>query len=195
MTALNISSFIWGIADDVLRDIYVRGKYSAVILPMTVIRRLDAVLEPTKEEVPRMKARLDDAGALGRRLEYWGLRRRLHGEDRRIGLLRGSRCLACWASQSAAGGGVESPGHFQGQHCLRLEPRAPHQVSRVGVRIALLPLLHHTACGLLAHVLDEVKSKPHRVLLRGTYGQVAVHARVAKGHAEAPGVLFEGLQG
>ena len=46
-----IANFIWGIADDVLRDIYVRGKYRDVILPMTVIRRLDAVLEPTKEEV------------------------------------------------------------------------------------------------------------------------------------------------
>ena len=62
MSALNISSFIWGIADDVLRDVYVRGKYRDGILPMTVIRRLDAVLEPTKEAVLRMKVRLDDAG-------------------------------------------------------------------------------------------------------------------------------------
>ena len=62
MSALNISSFIWGIADDVLRDVYVRGKYRDVILPMTVIRRLDAVLEPTKSAVLRMKAQLDDAG-------------------------------------------------------------------------------------------------------------------------------------
>ena len=62
MNALNISSFIWGIADDVLRDHYVRGKYRDVILPMTVIRRLDAVLEPTKESVLRMKAQLDGAG-------------------------------------------------------------------------------------------------------------------------------------
>lgn len=37
-----IANFIWGIADDVLRDVYVRGKYRDVILPMTVIRRLDA---------------------------------------------------------------------------------------------------------------------------------------------------------
>ena len=59
---LNISGFIWGIADDVLRDVYVRGKYRDVILPMTVIRRLDAVLEPTKEDVLRMKAQLDGAG-------------------------------------------------------------------------------------------------------------------------------------
>ena len=62
MSALNVSGFIWGIADDVLRDVYVRGKYRDVILPMTVIRRLDAVLEPTKEAVLRMKAQLDDAG-------------------------------------------------------------------------------------------------------------------------------------
>ena len=52
----------WGIADDVLRDLYVRGKYRDVILPMTVIRRLDAVLEPTKQAVLDMKASLDKAG-------------------------------------------------------------------------------------------------------------------------------------
>lgn len=62
MSELNISNFIWNIADDVLRDIYVRGKYRDVILPMTVIRRLDAVLEPTKEAVLTMKAQLDKAG-------------------------------------------------------------------------------------------------------------------------------------
>ena len=62
MNALNISSFIWGIADDVLRDVYVRGKYRDVILPMTVIRRLDAVLEPTKDAVLGMKERLDESG-------------------------------------------------------------------------------------------------------------------------------------
>jgi type I restriction-modification system DNA methylase subunit len=39
-----ITNFIWGIADDVLRDLYVRGKYRDVILPMTVLRRLDAML-------------------------------------------------------------------------------------------------------------------------------------------------------
>ncbi|GGK51758.1 type I restriction-modification system subunit M [Salinarimonas ramus] len=58
----NITSFIWGIADDVLRDVYRRGKYRDVILPMTVIRRLDAVLEPTKERVLAEKARLDSEG-------------------------------------------------------------------------------------------------------------------------------------
>src|SRR5688572_23497362 len=57
-----IANFIWGIADDVLRDVYVRGKYRDVILPMTVVRRLDAVLEPTKQAVLDMKASLDRAG-------------------------------------------------------------------------------------------------------------------------------------
>jgi type I restriction enzyme M protein len=54
-----IANFIWGIADDVLRDLFVRGKYRDVILPMTVLRRLDAVLEPTKPAVVDMKASLD----------------------------------------------------------------------------------------------------------------------------------------
>src|SRR5258706_3328565 len=57
-----ITNFIWGIADDVLRDVYVRGKYRDVILPMTVLRRLDAVLEPTKPAVLEMKTSLDNAG-------------------------------------------------------------------------------------------------------------------------------------
>ena len=56
-----ITNFIWGIADDVLRDLYVRGKYRDVILPMMVLRRLDAVLEPTKQAVLDMKASLDAA--------------------------------------------------------------------------------------------------------------------------------------
>ena len=44
-------SFIWSIADDCLRDVYVRGKYRDVILPMVVLRRLDVLLEETKKEV------------------------------------------------------------------------------------------------------------------------------------------------
>ena len=56
-----IVSFIWGIADDCLRDVYVRGKYRDVILPMTVIRRLDALLEDSKEAVLNMKKMLDEA--------------------------------------------------------------------------------------------------------------------------------------
>jgi type I restriction enzyme M protein len=57
-----IVSFIWGIADDVLRDLFVRGKYRDVILPMCVLRRLDTVLEPTKKQVLETKKMLDDAG-------------------------------------------------------------------------------------------------------------------------------------
>ena len=49
-----IANFIWGIADDVLRDLYVRGKYRDVILPMMVLRRFDAVLD--------RKVQLDGAG-------------------------------------------------------------------------------------------------------------------------------------
>ena len=57
-----ITNYIWGIADDVLRDLYVRGKYRDVILPMTVLRRLDAVLEDSKQAVLGMKTTLDAAG-------------------------------------------------------------------------------------------------------------------------------------
>ena len=56
-----IASFIWGIADDVLRDLYVRGKYRDVILPMTVLRRLDSLLEPSHLAVLAMKTSLDKA--------------------------------------------------------------------------------------------------------------------------------------
>src|SRR5574338_170041 len=59
-----IANFIWGIADDVIRDLYVRGKYRDVILPMTVLRRLDAELESTKQAVIDMKASLDAAGVV-----------------------------------------------------------------------------------------------------------------------------------
>jgi type I restriction enzyme M protein len=56
-----IVSFLWGIADDVLRDLFRRGKYPDVILPMCVLRRLDAVLEPTKARVLEAKQKLDAA--------------------------------------------------------------------------------------------------------------------------------------
>lgn len=56
-------SFIWSIADDCLRDVYVRGKYRDVILPMVVLRRLDALLEHTKEAVlEEVKFQKDEAG-------------------------------------------------------------------------------------------------------------------------------------
>ena len=61
VTHNKIVSFIWGIADDVLRDLFKRGKYPDVILPMCVIRRMDAVLEPTKKAVLDTKKLLDDA--------------------------------------------------------------------------------------------------------------------------------------
>ena len=63
-----IANYIWGIADDVLRDLYVRGKYRDVILPMTVLRRLDAVLEDTKQDVHEARGLLgggDDGWTAG----------------------------------------------------------------------------------------------------------------------------------
>ena len=60
-----IVSFIWSVADDCLRDVYVRGKYRDVILPMTVIRRLDAVLEKTKQAVLETKKKLDEKHIAG----------------------------------------------------------------------------------------------------------------------------------
>lgn len=60
-THQRLVSLIWNIADDVLRDLYVRGKYRDVILPMTVLRRLDSVLEPTKQAVLSQKSALDAA--------------------------------------------------------------------------------------------------------------------------------------
>jgi type I restriction enzyme M protein len=56
-------SFIWSIADDCLRDVYVRGKYRDVILPMIVLRRLDALLEPNKDAVlEELTFQRDEAG-------------------------------------------------------------------------------------------------------------------------------------
>ena len=59
-----IAGFIWGIADDVLRDLYVRGKYRDVILPMTVLLRLDTILEPNKSKILEMRDNLDKAGVV-----------------------------------------------------------------------------------------------------------------------------------
>ncbi|NLO69845.1 MAG: SAM-dependent DNA methyltransferase, partial [Porphyromonadaceae bacterium] len=64
-----IVTFIWNIADDVLRDIFVRGKYRDIILPFTVLRRLDALLVPTKEKVLETiefmeQQKIDDRSAL-----------------------------------------------------------------------------------------------------------------------------------
>ena len=59
-----ITGYIWSIADNVLRDLYVRSKYRDVILPMTVLRRLDAVLEGSKQAVLDMRTTLDEAGVV-----------------------------------------------------------------------------------------------------------------------------------
>ena len=59
-----IAYYIWGIADDILRDLYVRGKYRDVILPMIELRRLDAVREDSKRNVIEMKTVLDQAGVV-----------------------------------------------------------------------------------------------------------------------------------
>ena len=55
-----IVNFIWSIADDVLRDVYTRGKYRDIILPFTVLRRLDAILEPSKDKVLEMHQKLNE---------------------------------------------------------------------------------------------------------------------------------------
>ncbi|AOW16868.1 N-6 DNA methylase [Polaribacter vadi] len=66
-----VVNFIWGIADDVLRDVFVRGKYRDIILPFTVIRRLDVLLEKSKEKVLEndqflIDNKIDDKSALNR---------------------------------------------------------------------------------------------------------------------------------
>jgi len=66
-----VVSFIWGIADDVLRDVFVRGKYRDIILPFTVIRRLDVLLEKSKEKVLEnnqflVDNKIDDKSALNK---------------------------------------------------------------------------------------------------------------------------------
>ena len=70
-----IVSFIWSVADDVLRDVFVRGKYRDIILPFTVLRRLDALLVPTKEKVLDannflIKQNIDDKKALENQSGY-----------------------------------------------------------------------------------------------------------------------------
>ncbi len=63
MNHSDIASFIWGVAD-LIRDTFKRGKYQDIILPLTVLRRLDCVLAPTKDKVletqARFKGRLED---------------------------------------------------------------------------------------------------------------------------------------
>ena len=61
MTYTQIVSFIWGVAD-LIRDTFKRGKYQDVILPLTVLRRLDCVLAPTKANVLKRRAELRELG-------------------------------------------------------------------------------------------------------------------------------------
>ena len=56
-----IASFIWGVAD-LIRDTFKRGKYQDVILPLTVLRRLDCVLAPTREDVLQRQTELRGKG-------------------------------------------------------------------------------------------------------------------------------------
>lgn len=55
-------SFIWSVADDCLRDVYVRGKYRDVILPMTVIRRFDTIIEKEKANIMKVKEMAEKEG-------------------------------------------------------------------------------------------------------------------------------------
>ncbi len=56
-----IANFIWGIAGNIPRGLYMRGKYRDVVLPMTVLLRLDVPQEPIKQAALAMKASLDQA--------------------------------------------------------------------------------------------------------------------------------------
>ena len=66
MNHSEIVSFLWGVAD-LIRDTFKRGKYQDVILPLTVLRRLDCVLARTKEKVLKRKAELRGKGLAGPR--------------------------------------------------------------------------------------------------------------------------------
>jgi type I restriction enzyme M protein len=70
-----VVSFIWGIADDVLRDVFVRGKYRDIILPFTVLRRIDVLLEESKEKVLEtneffIQNKIDDKSGLEKITKY-----------------------------------------------------------------------------------------------------------------------------
>ncbi len=67
-----IVNFIWSIADQVIRFVVDSSKYRDIILPMTVIRRLDVLLEPTKQEVLKLKKQLDEAGIVNQEAALCG---------------------------------------------------------------------------------------------------------------------------
>ena len=55
-------SFLWNIANDVLVHAFEKGKYKDIIMPMLVLRRIDVLLEPTKDKVLERKEQLDKFG-------------------------------------------------------------------------------------------------------------------------------------
>ena len=115
-----IVSFIWGIADDVLRDLFKRGKYPDVILPMCVIRRMDAVLEPTKQAGARDQ---EDARRGG---HHRAARRALR--RRGAGLLQHLEVHP--ARSQVARQPAAAPGRFRGlpQRLLAERPGHPRQL-------------------------------------------------------------------
>lgn len=74
-----IAGFIWSVAD-LLRGDYKQSEYGRVILPLTVLRRLDCVLEPTKDAVlaraKELKGKVQNVGPILSSRTPWGLRRR-----------------------------------------------------------------------------------------------------------------------
>ena len=60
-----IVGFIWSVADDLLRDVYQRGKYHDVILPFTVLRRLDCLLESEQDRILDGKDIIDPRFTMG----------------------------------------------------------------------------------------------------------------------------------
>jgi len=81
-TTRNHAAFIWSVAD-LLRGDYKQSEYGKVILPLTVLRRFDCVLAPTKDAVLERAAQL--AGKVEVRFEAW----RRHGHRRLGQPLRG----------------------------------------------------------------------------------------------------------
>lgn len=59
----NLSSFVWSIADQ-LRGVYKPHQYGEVVLPSTILRRLDCIMADTREQVPDL-AEMSDGGAVG----------------------------------------------------------------------------------------------------------------------------------
>jgi len=98
-----IADFIWNIADDRLRDVYVRGKYRDVILPFTVLRRLDAVLESTKAAVLERKKFLDQHAVV----DQEGALRMAAGQASTTP--RNSRSASCHPAAKGSGCATTSP--------------------------------------------------------------------------------------